>query len=309
MKKVRQQRKPSGGIRAVLCHEQAAGYVFIAPFIIGFMIFTIIPIIASFLLAFTDYDILSKPSFIGLDNFIKMFTADSKFIKSLEVTFFYAVVSTPLRLLMALVVAMILVRPSKLSAIYRAVYYLPSIIGGSVAVAVMWKQIFSSDGVINALLMSVGIPCEQSWLGNKNTAIWVLILLSVWQFGSSMLIFLAGLKQIPRTLYEAAIVDGAGKIQSFFKITLPLLTPTIFFNLVMQTINGFMAFTQSYIITGGKPLNSTLFYAFYLYQKAFTNYDMGYACAMAWVLLVIVASVTAILFKSSGRWVYYESKE
>ncbi|MCD7909096.1 MAG: sugar ABC transporter permease, partial [Clostridium sp.] len=207
-----------------------------------------------------------------------------------------------------LAVAQILKRESRLGGFYRAVYYLPSIIGGSVAVAVMWKQIFSSNGVVNALLQGIGLDVSISWIADVRTAIWSLILLSIWQFGSSMLIFLAGLKQIPQNLYEAARVDGAGKVQNFFCITLPLLTPTIFFNLVMQMINGFMAFTQSYIITGGKPLNSTLFYAFYLYQQAFTNYHMGYACAMAWVLLVIIAAFTALVFKSSSQWVYYENE-
>ena len=288
--------------------ESVAGYVFISPFIFGFMVFTLIPIVASFILSFTDYDILSEPKFVGIENYVKMFTSDAKFLKALKVTFFYAAVSVPLRLVMALIVAMILKRESKLSGFYRAIYYLPSIIGGSVAVAVMWKQIFSSNGVVNALLQQSGLDISISWIADVRTAIWSLILLSIWQFGSSMLIFLAGLKQIPQNLYEAARVDGANKVQNFFCITLPLLTPTIFFNLVMQMINGFMAFTQSYIITGGKPLNSTLFYAFYLYQQAFTNYHMGYACAMAWVLLMIIAVFTALIFKSSNQWVYYENE-
>jgi multiple sugar transport system permease protein len=209
---------------------------------------------------------------------------------------------------MALAVAMIMTKKTKVTGFYRAVYYLPSIIGGSVAVAVMWKQMFSSDGVINSLLQALGFDVTISWIGNKNTAIWVLILLAVWQFGSSMLIFLAGLKQIPKSYYEAATVDGASPVKSFFSITLPLLTPTIFFNLVMQTINGFMVFNSGYIITGGKPLNSTLFYALYLYQKAFTDYDMGYACAMAWVLLAVISVITALVFATSKRWVYYESE-
>ena len=227
-------------------------------------------------------------------NYVKMFTRDSKYLKSLSVTFFYAFVSVPLKLLMALIVAMIMTRQSRVTGLYRSVYYLPSIIGGSVAVAVMWKQLFASDGVINSVLQALSINSTKSWIGSRDSAIWVLILLTVWQFGSSMLIFLAGLKQIPKTYYEAATIDGAGKVRGFFSITLPLLTPTIFFNLVMQTINGFMVFNSGYIITQGKPLNSTLFYALYLYQKAFTDYDMGYACAMAWVLLVIIGLMTAL---------------
>lgn len=289
--------------------DYVAGYVFILPFIIGFLAFTLLPTLASFLLSFTKYDALSAPKLIGFDNYIKMFTNDAKFWKTMGVTFYYALVSVPLRLIMALIVAMVLVRPTKATAFYRAAYYLPSIIGGSVAVAVLWKRMFATDGVINSLLQSIGINSQVSWLGRTDTAIWTLIILSIWQFGSSMLIFLAGLKQIPVSLYEAAIVDGSSAVDRFFKITLPMLTPTIFFNLIMQTINGFMAFTQSFIVTGGKPLDSTLFYTVYVYQRSFTNYEMGYGCALAWVMLAIVVVLTALTFKSSNKWVYYETKE
>ena len=172
----------------------------------------------------------------------------------------------------------------------------PSIIGGSVAVSVLWKRMFSSDGVINSLLHLIGIDCHVSWLGNTSTAIWVLILLVVWQFGSSMLIFLSALKQIPASLYEAAMVDGSGPVYRFFKITLPLLTPTIFFNLVMQTISGFLAFTQCYIITEGKPLNSTLLYTVYMYQQSFEFYNAGYGAALAWVMLAVIGLITLALF-------------
>lgn len=209
---------------------------------------------------------------------------------------------------MALLVAMLLVKTSKLSGFYRAVYYLPSIIGSSVAVAILWKRMFASDGVINALFQSIGIPCEVAWLGRADTAIWTLILLAVWQFGSSMLIFLSGLKQIPVTLYEAATMDGANKFHQFFQITLPMLTPTIFFNLVNQLINGFMAFTQSYIITQGKPRDSTLFYTVYMYQNSFTYNKLGYGCAMAWFMIFVVGMLTLILFKTQNKWVYYESE-
>ena len=166
---------------------------------------------------------------------------------------------------------------------------------------------FASDGVINALLQTIGIPCEIAWLGRADTAIWTLIILAVWQFGSSMLIFLSGLKQIPVSLYEAATVDGANGIQRFFKITLPMLTPTIFFNLINQLINGFMAFTQSYIITQGKPRDSTLFYTVYMYQNSFTYNKLGYGCAMAWFMVFIVGLLTFVLFKTQNKWVYYES--
>ena len=283
-----------------------AGYVFILPFIIGFLAFLALPMILSFGFSFTRYNILESPVFIGLENYKTMFFDDSKFWKVFGVTMYYVLFSVPLRLIMALLVALLLVKSSKLSGFYRAVYYLPSIIGSSVAVA-MWKRMFASDGVINALLQTIGIPCEIAWLGRADTAIWTLIILAVWQFGSSMLIFLSGLKQIPVSLYEAATVDGANGIQRFFKITLPMLTPTIFFNLINQLINGFMAFTQSYIITQGKPRDSTLFYTVYMYQNSFTYNKLGYGCAMAWFMVFIVGLLTFVLFKTQNKWVYYES--
>lgn len=192
---------------------------------------------------------------------------------------------------------------------YRTVYYVPSLIGGSIAVAMMWKEIFGTNGAINGLLGAIGLPDDTPWLGDTRTAIWVLIILTVWQFGSSMVIFAAGLKQIPETYYEAARIDGASTWKMFLHITLPSLSPVIFFNLVMQIISGFMTFTQSFVITVGGPLDSTLFYALYVYQESFQYMDMGYGCAMSWVLLVIIGIVTGIIFKTSDRWVFYESKK
>ena len=255
-------------LKKAMNYERTAGIIFTMPFTIGFLLFMIVPMGISLYYSFCSYDILSPPVFTGLQNFKTMF-ADETFYKSIKVTFFFAFVSVPLRLLFALIVAMLLLKSTKMTGFYRAAYYLPSIIGGSVAVAILWKRMFATDGVINKLLQAVGINCTMSWLGNTKTAIWVLIILAVWQFGSSMLIFLSSLKQIPQSLYEAANVDGANGISKFFRITLPLLTPTIFFNLVMQMINGFLAFTQSYIITQGKPMNSTLFYTVYMYQQSF----------------------------------------
>jgi multiple sugar transport system permease protein len=300
-------KKSKMSLLQLLNKKDVAGYVFIAPFIIGFMCFLVIPMVISFGLSFTRYDILSSPTFVGLDNYKTMLFNDAKFWKTFWVTMYYVFFSVPLRLIMALAVAMLLVRPSKLSSFYRAVYYLPSIIGSSVAVAILWKRMFASDGVVNALLQAVGINSHVAWLGNKDTAIWTLILLAAWQFGSSMLIFLAGLKQIPVSLYESATVDGANGVTKFLKITLPMLTSTIFFNLINQLINGFMAFTQSYVITQGKPLDSTLFYTVYMYQNSFTYSKLGYGCAMAWFMVVLVGSITAILFKTQKKWVYYES--
>lgn len=295
-------------LRQTLNRPGVAGYVFILPFIIGFVVFLALPMILSFGFSFTRYNILETPVFIGLENYITMFTADKKFWKVFGVTLYYVIFSVPLKLLMALAVALLLVKSTKLSGFYRAVYYLPSIIGSSVAVAILWKRIFASDGVINALLQNVGIDSQIAWLGRTDTAIWTLIILAVWQFGSSMLIFLSGLKQIPVNLYEAATVDGANGIQRFFKITLPMLTPTIFFNLINQLINGFMAFTQSYIITEGKPRDSTLFYTVYMYQNAFTYNKLGYGCAMAWFMVLVVGILTLVLFRSQNKWVYYESE-
>ena len=285
--------------------ETKAGLAFTSPFIIGFLLFMIVPMMISLYYSLCDYNILSAPVFVGLKNYIKMFS-DEVFFKTIGVTFFYALISVPLRLAFALLVAMLMFNSSRLTAFYRAAYYLPSIIGGSVAVSILWKRMFAIDGVINKVLAVFGMKDPVSWLGDKNTAIWTLILLAVWQFGSSMLIFLSSLKQIPPSLYEAASIDGAGKFRQFFKITLPLLTPTIFFNLVMQMINGFLAFTQCYIITQGKPMNSTLFYTVYMYQQSFEYYNTGYGAALALVMLLIVGLITAVLFATKRFWVYEE---
>lgn len=289
-------------------HEKLTGYLFILPFIIGFICFLSIPMLMSLAFSFTRYDILNPPEFVGLDNYVTMLTRDPLFWKTFGVSMFYVLFSVPLRLLMALIVALLLVRQGRLSAFYRAVFYLPSIIGSSVAVAILWKRMFASNGMINALLGQIGIESNIAWLGRSNTAIWTLIILAIWQFGSSMLIFLAGLKQIPGYLYEAATVDGAGWITKFFKITLPMLTPTIFFNLINQLINGFMAFTQSYIITEGKPQNSTLFYVVYMYQNSFKYSKLGYGCALAWFMVLTVGGLTALLFLTQKKWVYYETE-
>lgn len=283
-----------------------AGYLFISPWLIGFFLFGLIPLVMSFGLAFTNYDTLSGGDFVGLDNFQRMFFEDPRYGRSVLATFRYVFASVPLRLIFALAIAMLLNTKRRGVYWYRAAYYIPSIIGGSVAVAVMWRQIFGRDGVVNAVAQLLGLE-PVNWFGNPDTAIWTLILLAVWQFGSPMLIFLAGLRQIPQELYESASIDGANGWYKFLRITLPLLTPIIFFNLIIQTISGFKVFTQAFIVTGGAPLDTTLFYSLYLYNRGFANFQMGYAAAMAWVMLLVVAVLTAISFKLSSYWVFYET--
>ncbi|WNQ09512.1 sugar ABC transporter permease [Paenibacillus aurantius] len=291
-------------------NDNLVGYVFASPFILGFLIFTVYPIFSSLYYSFTDYNLFEAPRWIGFDNYDKMFTGDDKYWKSIKVTFTYVLGSVPLRLAFALAVAMMLNKAVKGIGLYRSAYYLPSLIGGSVAVSIMWTQIFGDKGLLNSALGLIGIHTETSWIGSPGTAIWTLIALSVWQFGSSMLIFLAGLKNIPASYYEAASVDGAGGVRKFFQITLPLLSPIILFNLIMQTISAFMTFTPAYIISRGEggPLDSTLLYSLYLYRRAFQFYEMGYASAMAWVMLILIGLIALVLFQTSKYWVHYETK-
>ena len=288
--------------------ESVAGYVFILPFIVGFCVFTVIPFFNSLYLAFTEYNILTPPRWVGLANFRRMFTGDRLFWQSFRVTFQFALVQVPVKLLVSLLVALALARKSRAIPLFRAAFYMPSLMGGSVAVALLWKQMFAYNGVINSLLGALGLPAGTKWLADPNTALGVLIGLGVWQFGSSMLIFLAAIKNIPESYHEAAIADGAGPIRRFFKITLPMLTPILFFNLINQTIGSFQAFNSSYLITQGKPLNTTLYYGVHLYNRAFSFYEMGYGSAMAWFMLLIIAALTALIFRSSSGWVYYESE-
>jgi multiple sugar transport system permease protein len=285
-----------------------AGYVFIAPFLIGLFAFTVIPFFTSLYLAFTEYNILSPAKWIGLGNFRRMFYEDKLFWTSFWVTFKFALIQVPVKLAFSLLAALLLSQTSRATPIYRAAFYIPSLMGGSVAVALLWKQLFAFNGAINSIMSFLGLPGGIKWLSNPKTALGTLIALGVWQFGSSMLIFLAAIKNIPHSYHEAAIVDGAGPARRFFKITLPMLTPILFFNLVNQLIGSFQAFNSSYLITSGKPLNTTLYYGVHLYNRAFTYYEMGYGSAMAWFMLLIIAALTALVFRSSSAWVYYESE-
>lgn len=282
------------------------GYAFLTPWLLGFILFTAIPMILSFYFSFTQYDVLTPPKWVGLRNYIDM-AKDPRVHKSLQVTFTYVGLGVPLQVIFALFVAILLNRDRPGIRAYRAIYYLPSLFGGSVAVAILWRQVFNKEGLINQFLALLGVE-GKNWIASPETALYTLIILLIWQFGSSMVIFLSGLKQISKEYYEAAMIDGAGRIRMLFSITLPLLTPLIFFNLVMGIINAFQAFTPAYIISGGTgaPVDSTLFYTLYLYIKGFQHFSMGYASALAWVLLVIISIMTALMFLLSRFWVHYE---
>ena len=286
--------------------NNTAAFVFLAPWIIGMVCLTLGPILASFYLSLTRYDMFTPPVWIGFDNYVKMFAEDGRYYQALRVTFTYVFLSVPLKLGFALAVAMLLNRGLRGLSFYRSIYYLPSLLGGSVAVAIMWRQVFAYDGIINQVLLKFGID-GPSWITSTDYALYTLVALAVWQFGSPMVIFLAGLKQIPQEIYDAAEVDGAGPVRKFVSVTVPLLTPIIFFNFVMQIIGAFQAFTPAYIVSNGKggPADATLFYTLYLYEQAFTNFQMGYASAMAWVLVGIIGIATTISFMSARYWVHY----
>lgn len=284
------------------------GYLFLAPWLVGFFALTLGPTLASLYLSFTDYDLLTSPRWAGWKNYEYAFTQDARLHSAVMVTLKYVLWSVPLKLSVALGLAMALDRSVRGVGFYRATFYLPSLLGASVAVSVLWRQIFGATGLLNQLIfLTTGLK-GPSWVSHPDYALWTLIALAVWQFGSPMIIFLAGLRQVPEDLYEAASMDGASGWRQFWKITLPLLAPVVFFNLVFQSIEAFKAFTQAFIISGGQgaPLDSTLFYSLYLYIEAFANFRMGYASALAWLLLVIIAAFTAIAFATSKYWVYYE---
>lgn len=293
-------------------NDGRAALFFLGPWFIGLILIVAGPLFASLYLSFTDYDLLSDPNVIGFTNYLRMFD-DPRLMQSLVVTFTYVFVSVPLQLAAALGLALVLDRGLRGLALYRSVYYLPSLLGSSVAIAILWRQIFGTQGLVNQVLewfngiqpiIHIG---TQGWVSHPEYALGTLMILNVWTFGSPMIIFLAGLRQIPEMYYEAASIDGASKVRQFRSITMPMLTPIIFFNLVLQVINAFQTFTQSYIVSNGTggPVDSTLFYTLYLYQQGFNNLNMGYASAMAWLLLVIIAAMTAINFFASRYWVFY----
>ncbi len=289
--------------------EGVAGYVFLSPWLLGLMGITAIPMLGSLVLSFTNYDLLSEWSalkWVGFDNYTRMFADDPHYWHAVTVTVVFALVAVPLKLAAALGVALLLNKERRGTGIFRGMFYLPSLLGGSVALALVWRAMWSKDGAVNAFLGLFGIE-GMNWINEPDWALQTLIVLAVWQFGAPMVIFLAGLKQVPHELYEAAAVDGANRWRSFWHITLPGLSPVIFFNLVLETINGFQGFTSAYVVSGGTggPVDSTLMYTLYLYQSGFTDYEMGYASAMAWVFLVAIATITAVLFSTGKFWVHY----
>ncbi|WP_288420464.1 carbohydrate ABC transporter permease [uncultured Microbacterium sp.] len=307
----RRHRNEKGLPRPKEKRDNLAAYVFLSPWLIGLTVFTLGPMLWSLWFSFTDYNLLqspiqSPPDFIGLENYAKMIQ-DPEFWNSFRVTVTYVLAGVPLQLGLALALALLLDKGLRGLSFYRSIFYLPSLLGGSVAIAILWRQVFGKDGLVNAFLAIFGIDAP-GWIGHPDYALRTIIILHIWTFGSPMVIFLAGLRQIPDMYYEAASVDGASRPQRFFRITLPLLTPIIFFNLVLQVIFAFQTFTQAYVVSGGTggPADSTMLYTLLLYRVGFLEYDMGYASAMAWFLLVVIAAFTAFNFWLSKFWVFYD---
>lgn len=282
------------------------GLAYISPYIIGLLVFTAFPFVSSFLLSFTEYDLMNTPEYVGLENYNRMLFEDDLFWQSLGVTILYVFLTVPLKLAFALFIAFVLNFKLRGIGFFRTAYYIPSILGGSVAIAVLWRALFSIDGLINAFLSVIGID-GINWLGEPSFALFSVTLLRVWQFGSAMVIFLAALQNVPQSQYEAAMIDGASKWQMFLKVTVPLITPVIFFNFIMQMTQAFQEFTGPFVITGGGPTHSTYLFSLYIYESAFKYFEMGYGSALAWVLFIVVAILAAVSFKSSKYWVFYSA--
>ena len=288
--------------------RQNIGYAYIAIWIIGFLVFKFYPFMSSLFYSFTNYNLFKESvENIGFANYEKIVDT-AKYLKSYIVTFKYAFMTVPLKLLFALFIAYLLNFKIKGINLFRTAYYIPSILGGSVAIAVLWQFLFQNEGLVNTIIGLFGVK-PVNWLGSPDYALFVICLLRVWQFGSAMVIFLAALKGVPQDLYEAASIDGAGKFTQFLKITIPLITPVIFYNLVTQLCQAFQEFNGPFMITKGGPLGSTTLISILIYQNAFKTYDMGLASAMAWLLFLIVAVLTAVSFISQKHWVYYGDEE
>lgn len=286
--------------------ETTTGYLFLVPWLLGFFGLTLLPMVYSLYLSFTSYNIFSPPKWVGLNNYIRLFTKDPTFIQSAEITLVYVFIGTPITLSAALAVALLLNYRDKGAAFFRSAFYAPSLIGGSVSIAIVWRAMFSSNGPVDLGLSKLGIHIG-GWIGIPSLILPMMILLAVWQFGSTMVIFLAGLKQIPRDLYEAAEMDGANAWGRFRAVTVPMLSPVIFFNLLLGLVHAFQIFGSAYIISNGTggPAGMTNFITVYLYKTGFADGRMGYAAAIAWVLLVVVAIIASILFRTQKNWVHY----
>ncbi|MFB7168564.1 carbohydrate ABC transporter permease [Streptomyces sp. NPDC056242] len=303
-------RKPPARRRRQVRERQWPAYVFLTPWMIGALVLTLVPMAVSLYLSFTDYNLFDPPQWVGLRNYTEMLTDDPRYWRSVGTTMLYVVVAVPLKLGLALAVATLLKNLNRGRAFYRSAFYAPSLLGASMSIALVWRALFNDGGTISDILHSVGVHAG-GWVGNPDLAVYVVVLLTVWQFGAPMVIFLAGLQQISPDLYEAAALDGAGRRRQFVSITVPMLSPVVFFNLVLEIINSFQVFTPAFVISGGKggPADSTMFYTLYLYERGFTASHMGYAAAMAWMLLIAIAAITLILFRTSRSWVFYADEE
>lgn len=299
---------PSPSRRRRKAAETRAGYAFLSPWLLGFVLLTAGPMIASLYLAFTSYNLFTSPEWVGLENFRRLFQ-DPNYIQAWKVTALYALIGTPLKLVSALAVAMLLNNSHRGQGFYRSAFYAPSLIGASVSIAIVWKAMFIDNGIVDRAGQTLGLPAG-GWVGDPGRTLPMLILLTIWQFGAPMVIFLAGLKQIPTELYEAASVDGAGPVRKFVRITLPMLSPVLFFNLLLETIHAFQIFASAFIISSGTggPARSTLFYTLYLYFRGFRDFQMGYASAMAWVLVLVVGAISFVMFRTQNRWVHYSGE-
>lgn len=284
------------------------GFMFVLPFVLGVLLFKLFPFVMSFALSFTQYDLIDPPEWVGLRNYEEMLTGDPLFRKSLGVTLTFALLAVPLRVGFALVVAQVLNFRLKGINAFRAAFYIPSILGGSIAVAVLWRFVFAKYGLVNIILGKLGLE-PIPWLADEHYSMWTIVLLFTWQFGSACVIFLAALQNVPKSLYEAAEIDGASVNQQFWKITVPLITPVIFFNLIMQMVHAFQEFNGPYLITEGGPLHSTYVLALYIYDQSFRFFNLGYGAALSWVLFALVAGLAAISFWSSKFWVFYAGEK
>jgi multiple sugar transport system permease protein len=284
--------------------------VFLSPWVIGAAGLTLLPMAVSLYLSFTNYNLFDPPEWVGFRNYVQMFTEDPRYWRSVRTTLLYVVIAVPLQLAAALAVALALKSVRRGRGFYRSAFYAPSLLGASMSIALVWRAVFNTDGPVDDVLSGVGIDLG-GWITKPGWALMTIVLLTVWQFGAPMVIFLAGLQQIPAELYEASAVDGAGRARQFWSITLPMLSPVLFFNIVLQTINAFQVFTPAFAVSGGRggPADSTLVYTLYLYDRGFTASHMGYASAMAWMLLLAIAVITAILFRTSRSWVYYAAED